>query len=139
MSQDTYKFSTSGAGSSFEAFVAKGDRFNAVVVDRQKDFRSREDAVKWGRRRVRELTTGIVKQPKAPPASICRNCKFAHWQYTASGRPSNSVSGRCLWHLPAIKLPIAAVHLRKAIDQAGRWNAIWRRDVQPCDTFEPIP
>lgn len=55
-----YRVSTSGAGSYFEALIYERDpanRLNDRLLEKSAGFRSRAEAVSWGRARVKQLSS----------------------------------------------------------------------------------
>lgn len=69
---------------------------------------------------------------------ICRNCAFANWQHTLTGRVQRKLAGRCMYKFPDVPLmPIASGWF---INQhwPPRLQGIWWDGTLECQTWEPL-
>lgn len=136
MTQSTFKVETSGGGSVFEAQVreykADAGKFDPHhVVAKKNGFRSRVDAARWGREKVRELL-GIP--PKAPPAQNCKTCRWreggTRWE-----------AGVCTFPLP--EFPVLPWSITNTGFDPARLNrvGVWPTDGdgEGCPTWAERP
>lgn len=118
---DTFKGSSSGCGSSFEAWVHRyvdGDPNKVELLEKRTGFRSRPEAQTWVRQRIREAEGRPVKAKKPDG---CWNCRYRE--------------GGTRWEAGACVVPIAPFPaLPWSITNAGFDPArLTRTGVWPTD------
>lgn len=70
---------------------------------------------------------------------ICKDCAFATWQTTPTGKIKRGAAGRCGFKTAQPVSPWWAKHLRDAVESANRNpHGIWVDYDTPCDAHEPI-
>ncbi len=62
----------------------------------------------------------------------CKNCAFAEWQHTKTGRIRNA-SGRCTYIIPLPKLPASVSHV---FDLNNQKSCVWVGDGKNCPCFK---
>ncbi len=63
---------------------------------------------------------------------VCKDCAFAKWQRTETGRIRRSLAGECTFKMNLLRVPAC-------VEVVVRRQAIWRDAVTACAVFEPFP